>query len=199
MGGNVAALDLSDTGTGIVVRGNIFAGPDDYVTPVTDFAIDLDACTELALLENNLFINQATGILAASTCDGVVAVYAHDVSTLQTTDLPGVASNNVQIASICSTADMSAGSCISLPGHCPSHVTCLPGLIAAWDVASYGTGALFGTTAWSLQAGDPCRVTQQGALLSGADAGPVVTTDAFGALRGLHPSLGAAQFNGSCQ
>jgi hypothetical protein len=177
-GGTAYALQLQLGGAFNVVGGNILAG---IGLGASDYSLYVDNCTEVAMLENNLFLDSAGGLAFATAC-APGAGPLMDVTALQK-------------AFVGSSGNLTASvNCLAEDGPLCIAASCMPSCLAmltAWDLATNGYSSLRSPQGWALVPGDPCAVTADGFYPSAGD--PAIPTDITGASRLPAPSIGASQ------
>jgi len=193
--GRVYALALNN-GYGAIVRGNILAGAGTSRAGVTNGILQVDDCAELALLRNNLFINEETHLLVSSTCrqDGGSGT-TQSMKEVEAILGPAAAGANYFMTQACGASDLDAGLCGS---GCPD-AGCMPWLLSGWTAGSPSSGVL-DAGSWALHDGAACVVANGGANLAHAEAGPTVTVDIADAARPADgSSMGARQYSAPCR
>jgi hypothetical protein len=194
-------LIMHNFGTGMRIDDNIFLGD---TTDTSLYSEDCTSAGEIAELKNNLFLDPSAPLGyggASSPCTSFASftnldAMASELTTRCTPTTPGacsvfggtVVSGNVTLRKICGTEL----GCVLDPA-CSTATqanACIASVIAGWDAASNGFQTLT-STGWLLQTNDLCVVTQ-----GGLDVG--VTDDWSGASRTSPMSMGAAEFDGTC-
>jgi hypothetical protein len=177
--------------SGDIFQNNLFVGSGAVSTGF--FLDDCQATTgALAVVENNAFLNlgfgpltYVSGLTGGGNCTSnrhltTISSFEAEVATHSGSS----ASGNVLLAGSCEDAGTG---CIATTANTAAT------LFAAWSAADNGYSTLFGA-GWMLKAGDPCAVTK-----SSLDLLATVSTDLYGTARTSTPSMGAAQFGGSCK
>jgi hypothetical protein len=178
------------TSSGAVFQNNIIVGSGATATGL--LLQDCQATTgELGVLENNAFLDLGYGPLTysyAATGSGNCTPNNH-LMTIASLEAEvamyagSKASGNVMLAASC--GDAGTGCIVTTDDTAAT-------LFSAWSGADNGYSTLFGA-GWMLKAGDPCVVTKSSLNLMAT-----VSTDLYGTARPSMPSMGAAQFGGSC-
>ncbi len=140
-----------------------------------------------------------TALSTYSTIDAVTAAFALECTGATAchnfnSDAGPLVGGNINLASSCS----GDSGCVVLAG-CTSPLSssgdagpCARGMFAAFDSASDGVAALE-SAGWNLTTGAPCAVSQ-----GGLDDHATITTDWQGTARTAPVSIGASEFDGTC-
>ena len=150
--------------------------------------------------QNNAFLGASVPfqygnvLLSPPTCSGAPAGPYTIALMQQEMGRSGTASGNVMLAASLCPGTGCDSACTMASG---TEATCLESLLPSWSPDNGFTTLT--TSAWPLQAGDPCLVTRGG--LVDSTLGAIEQTDFFGNARGSAGtvSIGAAEFDGSCQ
>jgi hypothetical protein len=200
--GGYAHSIVLHNGEAMTIEDNIFFG----ALSGSDQALWLENCAStgpIKSLKNNLFFNFSNGPLeygggpespcAAYTTFTTLDAMSTELTTRCSASTTGACasfggtqvSGNVTLRGTCT----SETGCI-VDSACTSASGCASSVFAGWTANDYGYTTLV-STGWKLQAGESCSVTK-GAL----DVG--ITTDFYGTLRTTPYSMGAAEFDGTC-
>jgi hypothetical protein len=207
-GSTVAPLWLENGTTGAVVENNILAGSGG--APQT--AGLLLSCPAdagpfiLAAFRENLVFGTTSAMLQWSNCNGNASYPTVDAMQAELNSLQAsTASGNLTVSSSCGTDT----GCVTIAG-CASQALCLPIIFNNFDVSSLGYTNLFpaqlfaGTcptatppsmgNGWALAAMPLCLVAR-----SALNDSSTVSKDLYGNCRSTTaPSMGAAEFTGTC-
>jgi hypothetical protein len=151
----------------------------------------------IASFQNNVFLGGKTLFTynsGSSTCAGASTPLLTIAAMEQEIGRSGTASGNALLSASACPGPSCAPACSLATG---SEAACVQTLLPSWSTADHGFTTLT-TTGWPLRAGDPCAVTR-GALVDNS-LGALELVDFFGNARSSTGplSIGAAEFDGTC-
>jgi hypothetical protein len=163
----------------------------------------------IASFQNNLVFATPDGLMQWENCNGTASYTTVDAMTTElTTTQPGATvAGNLTLAATTTLCGSDSG-CVAWTG-CTSAAACLDAVFLGFADSSYGEanlfpGAIFAGTCpaatepgsgngWPIRATPPCKVAQSTRMDTGT-----VAKDLYGNCRGTSPTIGAAEYTGSC-
>jgi hypothetical protein len=136
---------------------------------------------------------------ASGTCTAGTSFTTVSGFNTEVTNAGGPIGGSYHLESDCSTfADATTchtlAGCTASGGATGQAGACITGVLAAYDQATYGVSTLEGSGGWLLKSGTPCVVSQ-----SAINDSSTVTVDWKGTPRASPVSIGAHEFDGTCQ